>query len=87
MTKNELCWLIVNRFRQDKGAPIVEADIYGSSQLAVAMEHLGLLKSKQSIEYAQERGGTVFIGDVSADQSNDIQTLSLRTILGLLPDG
>lgn len=79
MTKTELCQLIVNE--HPKGTPLVH-----SSQFTVAMEHLGLLLTEDEANYAKTRGGVIFCGDVSADKSGDIQCLSLRTLLSLLPD-
>jgi hypothetical protein len=75
MTKNELCQIIVNNHFSD-------TEITSSSTLAVAMGHLGLIKSQEMRDYAASRGGIVFSG--FTDEGYKI--FSFRELLSYLPD-
>jgi hypothetical protein len=73
LTKNELCQIVL----QNEG----HQNIAQSSTLAVAKEYLGLLEGSE-LEYAQSRGGTLFMGKVGEDYKH----LSFREVLDLLPE-
>lgn len=62
-----------------------EGDITRSSAVAVAAEHLGLIKSDHLREYAASRGGMV--ATYLDEESVDFVCLSTRELLELLPDG
>ena len=85
ITKNELCWIIVNDHFD--GREINESDILQSSSLAVAMLHLGLIKDEAMKMYAESRGGVLFCGNSSPKgEKHNVATLSVADILTLLPD-
>ena len=85
VTKEEFCWMIINNFKQqEKIFDIDDADMLKSSQLAVAMEYLGLIEDQEMKDYAESRGGTICLGRITP-KGEDIKTLSARDILSLLP--
>jgi hypothetical protein len=83
LTKTQFCKSVVGNFEVDEGRKVTEGDIYQSSTLAVAMEHLGMLKSKQLKDYAAERGGILFT--FVDEDTKEIAMLSARELIRLLP--
>lgn len=90
ITKNELCWMVVNEFCNDIDITLQECAGYigQSSQLAVAMLELGLLQDKMQIEYAQSRAGIMLSGNCSPynQTPGEFKVLSLVDILLCLPN-
>lgn len=86
ITKNELCWIIVNEHFGD--LPINEGEIYHSSSLGVAMLHLGLIKDESNKTYAESLDGFFLSGESSPKYHRpmSIGTLTLKDVLSLLPD-
>jgi hypothetical protein len=58
-----------------------EVSVFSSSNLAVALEYLGLLTDPEMKAYAQNRGGTVFTNMIA------LRVFSVRDLLSLLPEG
>ena len=91
MTKKELCLAIIEHQCQLNGipvGPVPETSITLSSALAVAMEHLGLLKTKDMQDYATTRGGTLlteYFLFYNGEKRNAV-SLSVRELLELLPE-
>jgi len=86
MTKKEYCEYLLQDFSRSedkKVSEITESDILKSSKLAVAMEYLGMLKSKEMKNYAESRGGTVFF---LAENHEEPAILSARELIALLPE-
>ena len=95
ITADELANLIVNDYMlSNEQHSIDEMEILRSSRLAVALEHLNLIRTDGMREYAGCRGGTIFIGNTKpVDQvegeikraaATEMKTLSFRNILFLL---
>lgn len=76
LTKTQLAQHIVAE--HEKNGIVGESMITQSSQLAVAMEHLGLIQDEQLQDYAASRGGVVW--------SCRDGCLTLREVMSLLPD-
>ncbi len=87
ITKEMYCKQILQDFAYDERIPIDQIDdnyIYSSSTLAVAMEFLNLLKSKQAKEYTATRGGIFFT--CVDENKKEVNILSTREFINLLPD-
>ncbi len=86
MTKKQFCECIVNMWEQkNRGAKAKEEDCKISSQLAVAMEYLGLLKSESVKNYAASCEGVLYFGYYDPS-INNVPVLSMRDMLALLSD-
>lgn len=92
ITKDQFANYIIDNFCEEekiKREDLNESHIYKSSSLAVAMEHLCLLKDKRSKDYASYRGGS-FIELIENSGSegcfSGIAILSTREMLSLLPE-
>ncbi len=83
ITKKELCETIITKNKINSHTDIPENKILESSNLAVAMEYLGMIKNQQLKEYASQRGGVLICGVTS---NGDVKSLTLREILDLLPE-
>ena len=85
LTKNQFARVLMELFRSEEELDSVEdiqqKDVLKSSCLAVGMEQLGLLKGEYA-EYASSRGGSLFM----YVKGKDIDSLSARDIMGLLPE-
>lgn len=86
LTKREYCLKIL----KDSGYKDMESfsdfkenRIMLSSSLAVAAEYLGLIKDPELVQYAECRGGCVFI---YKDKNNEHRVFSTRDLLSLLPE-
>ena len=84
ISKDQYCKIMMQKFEKSEGREAREEDILSSSVLAVAMEHLGLLKSDQYRQYAAERGGVLYT--YWDFDKKGITMLSMREMLELLPD-
>jgi hypothetical protein len=84
LTKTQFCKMIIKDFERVEGRKITEADIYQSSTLAVAMEHMGLLKTKSAQGYAFSRGGTIYM--YYDEDEHESYHLNARELLSLLPE-
>lgn len=89
LTKTQFCKSIIHDFKINENIKDIDDNklenyICKSSSLCVALEYLGLLKDKQSIKYANTRGGTLFI--YSDCETKEIETLSTRELLSFLPE-
>ena len=81
ITKADYCNHVITQFARTEGLEVKdvsEEHILTSSNLAVAMEYLGLLKDPGYLQYAQSRGGIHTF-------TEDGKLLSLREFLELLP--
>lgn len=84
MTRDEVCKSIVHNMELELDREVCEADITRSSCLAVAMEHLGMIKNEELKKYAAQRGG--LIRTHYDKDSCKFSSLSLRELLDLLPE-
>ena len=86
MTKENFCKMIIKRFYRYENIPvenITEDNVTKSSSLGVAMEYLGLIKSKHLKEYISQREG---IYDTFIDEDNIYHVISVRDMLDILPE-
>jgi len=86
LTKRELCWIVVNRYRHGNKMPL-QRDIDASPSLAVALDYLGYdiqNADKRSIDSTV--GGIVFGGPVTGDRGGETGSISLQELLDFLPD-
>lgn len=66
------------------GTDIPTHEILKNSKLAVAMEYLGLLEyDPQMAQYAEQRGGVIFI---LVEDGDEYAALTVRDLLSLLPE-
>jgi hypothetical protein len=84
ISKKQLCKIILDNFEKTEKRKPTEADITGSSSLAVAMEFLGQLENPMYKQYASERGGMLYM--YIDEEKRGVSMLSVRELLGLLPD-
>jgi hypothetical protein len=83
LTKKQACKSIVEEFLDHAGyVEIEESHAMQSSSLAVAMEYLGLLTSKEMKDYASTRAGLF----MCANDGEEVKVLTTREFLALLPD-
>ena len=85
ITKDQFANYIIDNFCEEekiKREDLNESHIYKSSSLAVAIEHLCLLKDKRSKDYASYRGGSF----VNIFNDKEVSILSTREMLFLLPE-
>lgn len=81
LTKKELCLAAIQKFESEEHVKATSENITMSSSLAIAMEHLGMLKGND-LEYAQSRGGVLF----TYFDKNETKCLTFREVLDLLPN-
>lgn len=96
MTKKEMAECVLRKKLPDIGIPAdtpfeeLKAYVYTSSTIAVALETLGVITPENDpelYEYAQSRGGSMFILPSSKTNVNgDLAMLSVRELIDLLPD-
>lgn len=85
LTKSELCWIVVNGHFNNR--PIAQGEIVCNSSLAIAMQHLGLLTDKSMYNYADTRGGMLYIGNANEPgKEKEYKYLTFRELLSLLPE-
>ena len=81
MTKRQLCLAMI---RKEFGTTLPDEHLaYRSSTGAIAMEYLGMLKTRAVKDYVEARGGTVFV-DFDEEHGEPCH-LSFRELLDLLP--
>jgi hypothetical protein len=83
LSKDQFCKMLVKMFSNNINRDVVDADILQSSELAVAMEHLGMIKEDWARQYASERGGTLFL--YIDEEERMPYFLTVRELLDLLP--
>ncbi len=85
ITKEQFCKMIIKEYLKDENQEkINDWDILKSSNLAVCMEFLGIIKDNEAKEYASSRGGVIF---TYCDIENEnIATLSARELIEILPN-
>ena len=84
-TKKQLCEIICNEHKiKTENMEISLGDIFHSSRLAVALQHLGILQENPELEdYASDREGILLSGP---DYTGQMRFLTLRDLLNILPD-
>jgi len=84
-TKKQWCEGIVESYAKEngfEGKPVPEDEVYYSTTLGIAMEHLGLLTDPEIRKYIKSRVGTI-----SIDESDgDVTVKTAREYLASLPD-
>jgi hypothetical protein len=81
MTKRQLCLAMVQK---EFGTILPDEHlVYRSSTGAIAMEYLGMLKTRETKDYVKEREGTVFVH--FDEERGEPCHLSFRELLDLLP--
>lgn len=97
MSKTQFCRMIINKYKVGANLPVETPDadlvkeIHKSSGLAVALQHLGIIKpGTEEYEYASTRGGFLHLMHPDPDDPNCIGmkpgTISVREMIQLLPD-
>ena len=92
LTKQELCKSIIsqhyNTSTYEEALRLInDSEITQSSNLAVAMETLGLIKDDTMKRYAETRGGIMLPKYIEKTENDTIvKIMSLRDLLSLLPD-
>ena len=89
ITKTQFCQHIVDKFCCDnrlKPEHLCEDFITQSSSLAVAMEHLGLIKTPELQQYASERAGIFIAFSSKPLTEKGIDILTVREMIDLLPE-
>ena len=93
MTKKEMAEYLLKRKRKELNIPdnlsleeIASHCIYASSTIAVCLDILGVLDSTPAMkQYAQQRGGIMFIGKYQSEQG-DLPMITVRELIDLLPE-
>lgn len=87
MTKKQFCECIIRTWenQQNRRRMATEEDCKQSSQLAVAMEYLGLLKDEKIKGYAADSNGVLYLGYYDKT-TETIPELTMRDMLSLLPE-
>ena len=92
ITKAQFCKMTIEKFIEEdedlrkkyKWNTLPEEEVYKSSSLGVAMEHLGLLSSPEIKDYVDARAGTIFTW--WDKESNEVALLTTRELIDLLPE-
>ena len=86
MTKRQACHAIIDDFQIHlQNEKVTDSHILQSSNLAVAMEYLGLITKPELQDYAASRGGSIMPPFINRE-TGEIAQLSFRALLSLLPD-
>lgn len=91
LTKQELCKSIISQHYntityEDAKRLVNDSEITQSSNLAVAMETLGLIKDETMKRYAESRGGIILPKYINKTEDDvTVKIMSLRDLLSLLP--
>jgi len=85
MSKRQFAQSLVDKFCERENIEIWDARNYisSSSELAVALEYLGLLKD-EDLWYSKQRGGCAFT--YFGDEDDSPAILTIREIMSFLPD-
>jgi hypothetical protein len=87
ISKKDFCLSILGDYCRENNKKFEElndGDVFMSSSVAVAMEHLDMIKSKDIKEYARSRGGTY--ATYLNEKERYYAQLSVREMIGLLPE-
>lgn len=84
ISKDQFCKVLIQKFERTNGRKADESDITQSSNLAVAMEHLGLLHSKTYVDYAAERAGVLYL--YCDEEKHGVSMLTVREVIDMLPE-
>jgi len=85
ISKNQFCRHIVGEYCQHERInekELSDAHCYRSGSLAVAMEHLGLIRDQETKDYVSSRNGLY----ITSFDNNPANILTMREMIDLLPN-